>query len=232
MQCINLFAQSCSFWSWLSNWQTLVAGLLALLAGVGSIIMINRQIRLQKEIHDAARISRHMVAKAKIPLAAAEAADHAETYLKKVEELAERIIDRDHQPFGYIGPKFPEEAAAILDCLVENAIEPIAAELVSALYAEQQVMSSRMSNVADPSSHSLCVEDYLLQPVMIDAIAIKFLAYARDGAELTPLTWEEIETGVRRLIKNRALNERIMKYISGKMERGTAVPLALRRHNA
>jgi hypothetical protein len=218
------------FGNWLYDWQTLIGAGLALVAAYWAGRGLNHQIRQQERLHDESRRSRFAVARAKAPLAAVEIADHAQTYLAQTEALLPLVFTRSRDRFEFDGPEFPAEASRILDTLVENSDDTILIEQVSALYSEHQVMASRMKS-ARPVELSLCIDDYFLQPIMIDAIAMNLLAFGRDGLEPKALSWEDIEVRAKSLLRNATSRDRVLAYIADKKERKRPVPLALRRHN-
>lgn len=49
------------FWAWVYDWQTLVSGLLAVVAAAVSVYFLNKQIR-QAEQHEKERLARRLVA--------------------------------------------------------------------------------------------------------------------------------------------------------------------------
>lgn len=216
---------------WLYDWQTLITGVLALGVGGATVWMVRRQIDQQDQLHAAGRRSRFAVAKAKAPLAAIEIHEHAKIYVAEAEKLVHLVLRRSREKFAFIGPPFPTQAETILDTLVETSDDPILIEQVSALYSEQQVMTSRLSDVPRPSEHSLTINDYVLQPIMMDAIAMNLLAFGRDDVAMLRLDWASVEASAKRLIHDPTTRDRIEKYIADKRERGRPVPIALRRHN-
>lgn len=216
---------------WLYEWQTLVTGLLALAIGAASIVVIKRQIHQQDELHASARRSRFAVAKAKSPFAAVELADHAKCYLIAAERLVPLVLSRSKDPFKFDGPSFPSRVEKILDSLVENSDDSILIDQISALYSEHQVMSSRLTEVSQPSQHALAIDDYVLQPLMMDAIAMNLLAFGRDGQPMSRLSWDDVERSAKRLIGDQSVRGRIETYIADKVDRKRPVPLALRRHS-
>ena len=215
----------------LFEWQGLEGALFTLLAAGIGVFFLNRQIKQQDRLHNSARISRFAVAKAKTPLAAIEISDHARLYLTEAERLFPLVHARSRERFEFHGPSFPAEAAKILDALVENSDDAVLIEQVSALYSEQQVMSARLTSVDRPSEHALTINDYILQPVMMDAIAMNLLGFGRDGQEMRPLTWDNIEVRLKSLIANGSVRDQVLKYVLDKKERSRPVPLALRRHD-
>ena len=215
----------------LYDWQTLTAGMLALLVGGLTIEFIRRQMRQQDDLHAANRRSRFAVAKAKAPLAAIEIANHARCYLDAALALLPLVLQRSSQSFQFQGPIFPTQAETILDGLVECTDDSVLIDQVSALYSEQQVMASRLSNVGQPSQHALTIDDYILQPLMMDAIAMNLLGFGRDGEDMQRLSWDQVERSAKRLLTDPAVEARILAYIADKRDRERPVPLALRRHH-
>lgn len=213
------------------EWQSLVAGFAALAVGALTIWMVRHQVKQQDNLHQKNRSARFAVVKAKSPIAAVEVAHHARAYLDVALKLLPLVEGRSDQAFRYEGPQFPPKAEMILDGLVETTDDPLLIDQVAALFAEQQVMASRLLDVGRPSEHTLCIDDYVLQPIMMDAIAMNLLAFGRDGTDIKRLTWNDIEAGAKRLLKHEPARTRILDYIRGKTERGVPVPLALRRHN-
>ena len=219
-----------SLGNWLYDWQTLVTGLLALAIGAATIMMIKRQIHQQDEHHSSGRRSRFVVAKAKSPFAAIELANHARSYLVAVERLFPLVLMHSQEPFEFDGPDFPSRAEEILDSLVETSEDSILIDQISALYSEHQVISSRISCVRNPSQHGLTIYDYVLQPLMMDAIAMNLLAFGRDGSPMTRLNWVDIRRSAKRIIADPTIRVQIDEYIKDKIARARPVPLALRRH--
>ena len=215
----------------LYDWQTLITGLLALGVGSATVWMVRRQIDHQDQIFAAGRRSRFAVAKAKTPLAAIEIHEHAKIYIAEAENLLPFVLARSRQGFSFDGPAFPRQAESILDALVETSEDPILIDQVSALYSEQQVLASRLSDVPRPADHSLTIDDYILQPIMMDAIAMNLLAFGRDDVAMPRLDWSAVESSARRLIRDATARDRVLGHIADKRGRDRPVPLALRRQN-
>ncbi len=214
----------------LFEWQGLESGILALVAAGAGVFFLNRQIKQQDHLHDSAKRSRFAVAKAKTPLAAIEISDHARLYLAQAQRLFPLVQARSRQTFEFHGPRFPAEAAKILDALVENSDDTVLIEEISSLYSEQQVLSARLAKVERPSEHTLTIIDYILQPIMMDAIAMNLLGFGRDGLAMRPLTWDDVQVRLKNLVTDKNIRDPVIEYILDKKERGRPVPLALRRH--
>lgn len=91
-------------------------------------------------------------------------------------------------------------------------------------------MTSRLTDISRPSEHALAINDYILQPIMMDAIAMNLLEFGRDGEPIRRLNWDDVEASAKRYIKREPARTQIIEYIIGKRERAVPVPLALRRH--
>ena len=141
------------------------------------------------------------------------------------------VLQSSKQPFFFRPPDFPVQAAAILDALVESSTDPVLVDQISALYSEQQVMASRLADVPEPAQHKLAVDDYVLQPLMMDAIAMNLLGFGRDGEPMQRLSWDDVERSANRLLRNQTVKPRILAYIADKKGRQRPVPLALQRHS-
>jgi hypothetical protein len=215
---------------WLFDWQTLVAGLFALFGAWMTVRYVRKQIAQQHQQYRSEQASRFAVAKSKTPWVAIEIADHARTYLKACEELWPLVKERSRDAWSFEGPEFPRKSEQILDKLVENTSDEALISQIAALYSEHQVMVSRLSNIEKPDQHTVAIIDYMLQPLMMDAIAMKLLEFGRDGQDFVAITWETIEWRANALVSSSEIKDSIQQHILDKKNRNKKVPLALRRH--
>jgi hypothetical protein len=211
----------------LYDWQTLIGALLALGVGAFTITKVRQQIEQQDRLHDAGRLSRFSVAKAKAPLAAVEILDHVRIYRKAFEEVLALTLSRrrlEDQKFEFVGPAFPKEASDILDSLIENSRDESLIYQISTLYSEWQVMRSRANGIYYAVEHAIAIDAYIVQTLIINAISIKILEFGRDGKPISQITLHNVRNEISNNIINRTTQDRIFNYIDNKIEQKAPLP--------
>lgn len=181
----------------LTQWQALVAGLMALAAALIGAVFIHRQIRLT-ERHERERWRRNKeAARAALSLtlsALGEYIDQCAAGLKKLlDQCAGETLDRDTVDLPDF-PPVPMDVAAALQGMV-LAGEAGESKPFSAILMKLQVFSSRIrstrASLADPAKRSSLVlkgniEDYILGAAEIRAMADALFPYARWREDSVP----------------------------------------------
>jgi hypothetical protein len=85
---IWLVTQICGFSQWLSNWQTLIAGMLALVGALLTVRYLRKQIVLTENMEIERRRREENAVKAVLPMALSEIVDYSTESIRLLERLA------------------------------------------------------------------------------------------------------------------------------------------------
>ena len=187
---------------WLHEWQTLVAGLIAIIAAVIGWKAINGQVQ-QTERHEQERIARRFdAARATLPLTLG----HIVRYTKACESYVQAILLADgrkivkHKPQSS-PPELPSEGISELRALIESSLLAVRAR-VSELLADLQIQHARLEGVfisLTESGQSTIVTRRDIAALMIEAAIVGAQAgnlyqYARRQTENVPdpIDWDKV----------------------------------------
>jgi hypothetical protein len=188
-------------WRWLQDWQTLIAGLIALGAALATIEW------MQKGIDETVRQARENrqrdldAARTVLPLALSGICGYAETcgvILKGMLEESAHLSDEVNVPPEFTSPELPDQAIGIVRDCVRPAEADIACQLRQ-LISDFQVQNVRLRAIPDDSragrlsKHN--VHQYVLDTAELYARASALFDFARDPDE-TPLTREQMRHGL------------------------------------
>jgi hypothetical protein len=212
------------------DWQTLMTGVAAVIVGGLTVRYLRRQISQADRVANEERKARLNVARAKLIVPSSRLAEHARTCLDELATIEPAVIEHAAQAEAIVIPPLPRQVEESLDALLANTQERNAIFAVSAIYGEQQVLAARGSDMhLNPSAHSLSFDYYCMQPVIMHALAINLLTYARRESEhVDPLTWDDMKGSVRGLTPHGPRRERLLAFADDKAERGIAIPFAIR----
>jgi hypothetical protein len=188
-----------SFVAWLKDWQTLVAGLLAIGAAFigGRYIMV--QVReAQRQEND--RLARaYAGARASMPLALSAVSEYAMGCGRLLRPLLAQAKDETipHQEIAF--PPLPVEVIAAFQRIVETATEPKVSEVFARFLGALQVQAARLrsmepnlSPTAPSSVHvfSAELEERILDAAVIWARAAALFEFARGKSDEPPLEFK------------------------------------------
>lgn len=131
----------------LHEWQTLIAGLLALVA----IVWLQRQISLAREQESARRERHHFAARATLPAALAELVDYTDEALSTLKRVA---VSNDRGDIPYVGQQeiqtsgIPPSAVNVVRTCIESA-DAQPREEMRKLLEELQVAHSNLRGLSE-----------------------------------------------------------------------------------
>jgi hypothetical protein len=177
------------------DWQTLIAGALALVAAIIAVIFTKQQINLSEKQEDTRRKSREAAARSTLPLALSSLCQYG--VLSGV-ALAQwrRSFEQDH--FGADNPLFtppalPAETINAVERMIEAATLEAVRKRLAQLVSNVQVLATRMDGIARrEGGESLpYLEDNIILAARVYAQGASLFEYARYetddvGEELDP----------------------------------------------
>ena len=145
------WSSASSFVAWLEKWQTLVSGFMALVAGIGSVFYLHKQIQHMRE-QELDRLGRRLrAASAAMPASLADIAEYIDKVLSRLASCqfeAEAAKMNRCQYLNFAMPSAPHSAIAALYSFVEKA--PVEHALnVSDFLRNLQVAESRVRGMND-----------------------------------------------------------------------------------
>jgi hypothetical protein len=179
---------------WLSDWQTLVTGALAILAAVVGGAFVFGQTRESRRQADEALAREHFAARAVLPLALSAIVDYAEAVVSSLTTTptysSYRAVVVPSAP--YVPPDFDTASIMVLRDVIESA-SPEIGDRVATLLARVQVLAARLRALAAnllPSSRAVGLEhnavDYTIDAAVIFARASALFRYARRETDDAP----------------------------------------------
>lgn len=216
----------------LFDWQTLIAGLLAVLVGVATVIFLHRQIKQADRISSQIRTSREAVARAKLPMASSEVAAIAKRWVTALDAVAPVVVARGSaiSEAVHIEP-LPSIVTGAFDELVAATSDHRALFAVSAIYSEYQVLRARSEDIhRNPRSHRLALSSYYLQAVIVHALALELLLYGRrENHCVGEVSWSDLEASAQQILITAQPREQVLAVIEERASKHTKIPFALGR---
>ena len=178
----------------LHEWQTLEAGVLALLAGLGSVYYLRKQISLSREIEENNRKRHFNAVRASFPLTLSSIVDFASLSFKELDQAKGNLKQGGKKALAaqisipVITPDLVEQ----LRGFIEATDDQTAISLVSELLREVQVLSARMHSLADEKDMKnrvgidFNIAEYKLQAARIAALADALFPFSRGSVESPP----------------------------------------------
>jgi len=176
------------FSCWIYDWQTLLAGVLAVLAAVIGSVLLWRQIRLSKEQEAERRRRRFNAARATMPLLLSGICAYARDIASVL-----RSIHRSAGQYAFgadslinNAPALPGELTPALERLIESTGDDELAKHIADLLSQIQIINARISEIPRLSPAAgglqLMIEDYMIQAASIYAAASSLFGFARREA--------------------------------------------------
>jgi len=213
----------------LYEWQTLIVGLAALLVGAGTVLQVRRQIKQADKIAESSRRANLAVARAKLPNATAAAAVYAKQCVVALDTIAPAIRTRAQTADAVVIPFLASDIQDVFDKLLVTTTDESALFSVSAIYTEQQVFESRLSDIhIAPAEHKCALPYYYLQPVIIHSFAMKLLEYGRRETDYVPtVQWGDLRNSAVSILRTSKACDEIIALIDDKAARDIKMPFAI-----
>jgi hypothetical protein len=181
----------------MDHWQTMLAGIGAIVAAGVSIIFLRKQIILS-ELQEARRRSRRLAAaRARLPLALSDTIHYGNAALGLLKECLDGIGQQHGLPNGLAQlpkPTLPEQAILSFEALIEATDDDAFAALVADMISAMQVLNSRLNALPTDASglNALNLHAYIMNAAKINAYASSSFDYARRESDEPPhsLQWD------------------------------------------
>jgi hypothetical protein len=196
----------------LFQWQTLFAGLLALVAAIVSVKYLRKQINQTEQLEAKRRARKLAAIRASGPLALAAIADYAEGCVKVLTDVY-RQCGEDPGVTGASGikipalPSLPKDTVTLFSEFIEYSESPDA-DLIEELMRDMQVMQTRMSKLSldiqnpNMTTTKTYIEGNLIRVGAIHArgaAAFKFFRRMSEALPTADITWAQIKSALRSL---------------------------------
>lgn len=167
----------------LYDWQTLLAGLLALVGAWLTVQSVRTQIKRTEAQAEAARKREEFAAKAILPLALSQLSIYGQDCIRLLSPLAAQ----PHIPEGTQTPRVPESAISVLQECTRYADERIASK-IAVLLGKLQIQQSRLNELLTRRGGEVII-GHEITSNMIDAADVyartaDLYDYARNVEEL------------------------------------------------
>lgn len=191
-----------NFFVWLDHWQTLVSGVLAIVAAVGGAALVFRQIA-QADKHERDRLRRRSNAvRATLPLTLSGLVSFVSEALKKLIDVRKNLPDHHVGPLppGFDPPAPPSDLVESLKDMIEATDDETIVSIISLIVAEVQTLTSRMNSLNDPVRMSnavgvdINVEEYIIQAAILNSIIEGLFDFARRKKSTGPssVSWDRV----------------------------------------
>jgi hypothetical protein len=218
----------------LYDWQTLMTGIAAVVVGGLTVRYLKKQIDQAARVAQEERNARLTVARAKLMVPSSHLAEHARTCFDELKAF-EPAVTQHAGPANPVNiPHLPPNVEGALDALLGGTQDRNAIFAVSAVYGEQQVLGARASDMhLNPPAHAHSLDYYYMQPIIMHAVAMSLLTYARyENDAVEPITWANMASSTRGLAPAGALRDRLLGFVEDRSNRGIAIPFAIRQAGA
>jgi hypothetical protein len=187
----------------LYNYQTLIAGFVALGGAALTVLAINKQIKSSQDQEDERRRRRNLAARAMMPAALSEICNYSERCMKILLPLLPAA--GEHRVTGRIQsvPPVPTEALYTLRHSIEFGDDQVA-EVIADLIRKIQIQHTRLVSTENRLSSAQSVLrsnvlDYIVDALEVFARASKLFPYARRATDepATATVKEDLELAAR-----------------------------------
>ncbi len=200
-------------WNWffsiLERWQTLLAGVLALIGAAAGAYFLHRQIRQNWSIEDKRRVRKRAALRATGPLALASISEYAIACVPPLKDLHQQCKGQRLAASTIRVPSIPSvptESITFLSDFIEYS-EPGETDLIEQLLREIQVQSGRLKtmllNIGSPNwmVTKSNIEEYLIDTAGIYARAAASFNFFRGKSDKLPtqVNWEDVKAALRNL---------------------------------
>lgn len=194
------------------KWQTLISGILALVAAVWTVCVLKRQINLSERHERTRRETSEAAARAVLPLTLSAIINYARQSSNTLYALYKNregeVITERMQTIEL--PPIPESAIGSLQSMIEASTNQAVVKVIAKIIGKIQIQNSRIRSVVHeeqavrPNHVSLVtarnIEDYIIDSAIIFAFAESLFDYARLQSE-TPeeVKWSNVSRALCRL---------------------------------
>jgi hypothetical protein len=198
--------------AFLDKWQTLITGLLALLAAIPTIILLHKQINVSERHERTRRKTTEAASRAVLPLTLSTIIDYAEQSSNTLHTLYQNregeVIPERVRAIDI--PIVPESAIDSLQSMIEASTNPEIAKVIAKIIGKIQIQNSRIRSVihqeqAIRPDHIMLVtakniEGYVIDSAIIRTLAESLFAYARFESEAPEeVNWDNVSRSLRLL---------------------------------
>ncbi len=198
-------------WKILQEWQTLIAGLIALIVGFVTVCTINRQVRQAEKFEKDRILRRRAGVYAALPLTLSELLDYNRQLTQVLKKL---FYDAEVTPIPRSGIEysFPLSPIEVMDRLsdaIEASDDVEVREKISCLLNLVAIQTNRIRNIksrpeAGPQPRSIFLEDistYIWDAVEIYVRSDLLFEYVSNNSETTirDFTSEDLSNGLLRI---------------------------------
>ncbi|MBO9713099.1 hypothetical protein [Sphingomonas sp.] len=192
------------FVAWLDQWQTLISGLLAIIAAIVGAILLRKQI-VQADAHEHSRLRRRLTAiRATLPLTLSGLGQFVRDIICQLAQARRALVP------GHIGalrtgfnpPQLPNHLVDALREILEATDDKSIVELISEICCEIQVLNSRIMSLTDQvqmsnlSNVGETVDQYIIQAARVHALIEALFDFARRNEEKGPdcVSWDRVQS--------------------------------------
>lgn len=203
MECLRLVLHA------IKPWQTLIGGLIAIVAALLAVWNTTRTLRNAERLEQFRRSKKRQALRAVLPLVLSEVSDYAE---KVTDELAEMDNQCDADKMlhhnAVAAPSFPSTPVDVIASLkefIELADDDIDTKVVVSILRRMQVLQARARGLASDirsNSGGVTLQHYI-ETLMLDSATIYAMAsacfdYGRGKSESLPtkVDWGEIRSAL------------------------------------
>lgn len=194
-------AQQRAMLGYLSEWQTLISGLLALVGAYLTVRGIRSQINQAYDLAEQARLREEQAAKAVMPLALSQLNQYAEDCIRLLDMHLSTSRNHCLIPNDKLAPRIPTDGIEALSKCARYADED-AVRKVAGLLGKLQVQHTRLEKIIEMRRGSVLTELDAL-PAMTDAadlyaVVNALYAYSRNEEEIRKRSSvEELSSAIR-----------------------------------
>jgi len=204
----------CDLWAdWLVHasqcaydWQTLIAGLLALGAAAITAFFLRKQIRQTEKLHQAELQRRHSAARATLPLTLSGMIENVEEMMEALHAAKQEISDHLHNQLNFELPPVPANHIAELQEVIASTERQDVIELISEIIGEIQILWARARILVDERERRHLaglkqhIDEWIILSAQIYALVEVLFPYARSETDEVPVSasWSQVTSVISR----------------------------------
>lgn len=178
-----------AIWQFFSDWQTLVAGALAFVGALLTVLYLSKQIQQTEHMEKERRKREENAIKAALPLSLSEISDYATLSIKLLNYFAPASGPNRVMAAAPTLPSFPADAVSVISECVRYADDKVVGDL-STLLSKLQIQHSRLKDLFERAMHTnqhlsrFRAVGGMIDAAEIHAKAASLFAYGRNTSDL------------------------------------------------
>ncbi len=214
----------------LYEWQTLIGGILALIAASATIHVLKKQINQSQKQFDFTREQRFLSIRCLLPVHLQEISDYCEAVIEKLIPLQtdlrkDALITFKSNFDASQGIEMPIKSIELMTQAIEYSNSPCFSEILSTIIGELQVLSSQISDLLPNAGQSYegipsNVEVAIIKALKVNILCDNLFEYTGQETDEIPtsISWDRVLSSLKRKVPNRTIFKEAIQFLYRKKD--------------